>query len=98
MVSMGMPQRDLAMGGWDPAGSPIKGKKGRNLAAHNFSGKRTPYLRGTNSEAGLPGSHLALPLVSCVTLGKLLNHPEPQSPHLGMVIVSIPHEAVVSLK
>lgn len=37
MVSMGLPQGDL-MGRWDPASSS-KGKKGRDLAAHNFSGK-----------------------------------------------------------
>lgn len=38
-VSMGMPQEDLATGGWDPASSPSKGNKDRNPAAHNLPGK-----------------------------------------------------------
>lgn len=48
-------------------------------------------------EAGLLGSNLTLLLMSCVTLGKLLNFSEPQS-HLGMIIVPTSHEAVLKIK
>lgn len=51
-----------------------------------------PYSRGMNSEAGPCGSDLALPLVSCVTLDKLVNLSEPQSPSLEMAMVPTSHE------
>lgn len=88
MVSMGMPQGDLAMGAWDPASSLIRRKKGKNLATLNSQASEALLERH-----GL-GSWSAVPLMSCVILGKLLKLSEPLSPHLGMVRGPTFHEIV----